>query len=398
MDQVVSEALDLPASEVRQNREDYIRAGDRARVGADPYFVGRERELAIFLQALELTAEEGGSCGKDETLVVQGPPGAGKTALLEECAVLVAARPNHVAVRIQPDELGSVDGLLQAIDSAVGVPAARRIAEDLAERGGQAGPAGIGPRPGARGSAATLLKGREDLWKDKVVVLLVDEAQNIRESDSSREITQYLHAAVRGTGILLACFGLGNTQDKLTALGISRLAGKRVTTLQRLTIAQARESIGRVFAACGVRGPAAERELWIDALAKLSQGWPQHMRVVASETLEELSAFAMDVSASSLARVLEAGKAAKDRYYEHRLSAVSLWMPVYRQFAEELEKPGVPYLRLHQIAEIARPYLKGWDADFQEFLAATVHAGVLSREDSRYTISIPSFAEYLRRP
>ena len=103
----------------------------------------------VLSEALELTAEEGGGCGKDETLLFQGPPGAGKTALLEECAVLAAARANPVVVRVQVDEFGSVHGLVQAIDAAVGIRAARRITADLAERGGRIGPAGVAPRRGA---------------------------------------------------------------------------------------------------------------------------------------------------------------------------------------------------------------------------------------------------------
>ena len=401
MDQVLSEALDMPISEVRRNRENYIRAGDRSKAGPDPYFVGRKRELATFLQALELTAEEGGSCGKDETLLFQGPPGAGKTALLEECAVLAAARPTHVAMRVQADELGSVHGLIQAIDAAVGIRAARRITADLAERGGRIGPVGLGPRLGAPGSVATQLRAREDAWKEKVIVLLVDEAQNIPgegESAEVRAIMSYLHSSARAARILLACFGLGDTQDKLAAVGVSRLAINRVATLQPLTIAQARESISRVFAACGAHGPVAERARWIDALAGLSQGWPQHMRVVTSEALEALSRYAMDLSQMPLELAIQAGQAAKERYYEQRLSSVSLWMPVYRRFAVELDRLDAPYLRQHQIAEIARPYLQEWDTKFQDFLDATVHAGVLSREDSRYTIPIPSFANYLQQP
>ena len=153
-----------------------------------------------------------------------------------------------------------------------------------------------------------------------------------------------------------------------------------------------------MFAACGAQGPVAERERWIDALAELSQGWPQHLRVVTSEALEALSTYAMDMSQMPLELAIQACQAARERYYEQRLSSVSLWMPVYRRFAVELDRLDAPYLRLHQIGEIARPYLKEWDTKFQDFLDATLHAGVLSREDSRYTIPIPSFANYLQQP
>ena len=401
MDQVLSEALDMPMSEVRQNRENYIRAGDRSKAGPDPYFVGRKRELATFLQALELTADEGGGCGKDETLLFQGPPGAGKTALLEECAVLVVARANHVVVRVQADELGSAYGLIQAIDAAVGIRAARRITADLAERGGRIGPVGVGPRLGAPGSAATQLRAREDAWKEKVIVLLVDEAQNIPGEEESTEvqaITSYLHSSARAARILLACFGLGDTQDKLAAVGVSRLAINRVATLHPLTVAQARESISRVFAACGAQGPVVERARWIDALAELSQGWPQHMRVVASAALEELSAHGMDVTQSSLARALRVGTAAKIQYYEARLSAVKEWLPVYRRLAAALDESGATHLDIDRINRAAAPYLDKWETKFRDFLTATVHAGILSWREGRYVIPIPSFADYLQQP
>ena len=385
----------MPPNQVRKNREDYILAGDRARARTDPYFVGRKLELAIFREALELTAEEGGSCGKDETLVVQGPPGAGKTALLEECAVLAAARPNHVVVRLQPDELGSAHGLIHAIDAAVGVPAVPRIFRKLAKRGGRIEPVALGPKTATGGPPAMLLKARERLWRRKVIVLLVDEAQNIPVSDASRGIVQYLHGAAREARILLACYGLGDTLEVLFEAGVSRLSARRTSTLQALAIAEARESIARVFAACGVQGSEAERERWLDALADLSQGWPQHVRAVTSVALEELSACGMSTAACSLERAIRAGQAANESYCAQRLAGVALWMPAYRRLADELDNSAC--LRLHRLADIVRPLLQECGTSLEEFLTASVHAGVLGREDSRYTIPIPSFAEYLCR-
>ena len=395
MDQVVLKAAGMPPDQVRQNREDYILAGDRARARPDPYFVGRKLELAIFREALELTSEEGGSCGKDETLVVQGPPGAGKTALLEECAVLAAARPDHVVVRLQPDELGSAHGLIRAIDAAVGVPAAQRISRKVAERGGRIGPVALGPKAATAEPAATLLKAREGMWKHKVIVLLVDEAQNVPVSDASRGVVQYLHGAAREVRILLACYGLGDTLEVLSEAGVSRLSARRVNTLRALAISEARESIARVFAACGVQGSEAARDRWLDALADLSQGWPQHVRAITSATLEELSACGMSTAACSLERAISAGQAATQRYYEQRLAGVALWMPAYRRLADELDNSA--FLRLHRLAELVRPLLQECGTSLEEFLTASVHAGVLGREDSRYTIPVPSFAEYLRR-
>lgn len=398
MDQVVLPAPDGARNEVRQNRENYIRAGDRARAGPDSYFVGREREIAMFLQALELTAEEGGSAGKDEALLVQGPPGAGKTALLEECAALASQRPNHTVLRVLPEELCSVRGLIKAIDSALGVRVASRLSRALDERGWRIDPIGLPPRPGGRESAATLMKARESAWKHQVIVLLVDEAQNIpADSARARAVISYLHGGARKARILLACYGLGNTQDKLAELGASRLAHGRLTTLQPLAVEQARESIGRVFSSCGVAAPAPDRDRWLEALAALSLGWPQHLRAIASVALEHLAARGMNLSASSLEAVIQAGRAARKRYYDQRLSGVMLWLPVYREIAEALRRANASHLRLDQIAEIACPHLARWDLSLEEFLSRTLRAGVLGAQDSRYSIPIPSFADHLRR-
>ena len=399
MDQVVLPAPDRARNEVRQNRENYIRAGDRARKGPDPYFVGREREIAMFRQALELTAEEGGSAGKDETLLVQGPPGAGKTALLEECAALASRRPNHTVLRVLPEEFCSARGLVKVIDAAPGVRLTGRLSRALDQRGWRIGPVGLPPRPVGGESVTTLMKARQSAWKRHVIVLLVDEAQNIpADSAEARAIISYLHGSVREARILLACYGLGNTQEKLAELGVSRLARDRSTTLRPLAVAQARESIDRVFLSCGVAGPARDRDRWLEALAALSLGWPQHLRAITSVALEHLAASRMNLSAGSLEAVLQAGRAARERYYAQRLSGVMLWLPAYREIAEALRLADAPHLRLDQIAEIARPHLARWDVSLEEFLSRTLRAGVLGAQDSRYSIPIPSFADYLLRP
>ncbi len=386
------------SSEIRQNRENYIRSGDRARVGPDPYFVGRESEIAMFVQALELTAARAGSAGKAETLLIQGPPGAGKTALLEECAALAGQRPDCAVVRLLPEELCSARGLIEAIDRAVDASAAIRLGRALDQRGWRAGPVGVPPKPARPESMAALMETRAQAWKDQVILLLVDEAQNIPSNSSqARAAISYLHGASRKTRILLACYGLGNTQDKLAELGVSRLGRERLTTLRSLAPEQAEESLRRVFSTCGVTGAAGERGRWIKTLASLSLGWPQHLRAIAALALEHLAAHRMNVSASSLDAVAQAGIEARQRYYDQRLSGVALWRPAYREIAEALRRDEAPCLHFDRIAEIARPHLKRWDEPLRAFIANSLRAGVLGAEDSRYSIPIPSFADHLLR-
>ena len=111
----------MPMTELDQ----FIHGDDRQHKGPTPFFAGRERELNSFLNALEF-AKQGDVKGK--TLVYQGAPGAGKTALLEECALRATdSQPENselqlgvvIPVELQPDQMTSVDGLFNEIHSAV---------------------------------------------------------------------------------------------------------------------------------------------------------------------------------------------------------------------------------------------------------------------------------------
>ena len=83
---------------------------DRAEVGRDPIFSGRDAEYEVFRDAVENLRS--GRVG-DGTMIFQGAPGAGKTALMQECmeAVRCHSTPEDpwVAVSIRPDTLKSTN-------------------------------------------------------------------------------------------------------------------------------------------------------------------------------------------------------------------------------------------------------------------------------------------------
>ena len=66
---------------------------DRAKLVDDrgpPFFSGREHEINVFRRMLE---DVSGGIPADSTVVVEGPPGAGKTALMAQCIGEVVACP-----------------------------------------------------------------------------------------------------------------------------------------------------------------------------------------------------------------------------------------------------------------------------------------------------------------
>ena len=238
---------------------------------------------------------------------------------------------------------------------------------------------------------------RKAAWHGAVVVVLVDEAQNIPVSDRARAIVQCLHAGEHGSRILLACFGLGDTVQTLRRLGISRLGTGRRHDLAALSAEEAAASIRAAFEAFGVRGPAADRARWADALATASQGWPQHLRNVTREALRELKSHSMELASSSLEHAVAAGEDAKREFYEDRLEGVSRWLPAYRRIAARLEDAGGAFLTDEEIETAIGPELQRRNTSYEAFLEDSVHAGVLSWSRGGYVIPIPSFALHIQQ-
>ena len=411
------------AAAVREQRLDsYLRGVDRQLpMERAPYFVGRKAELASFKEALTATLEGG---GMGQTFICQGAPGAGKSALLEECAAMAsqrqeATRVPHIVARAEPGQFGSVDGLCSAIHGAIRQQAPdaferlKNFLRRLASRGITIAGSGIGPASARDIDPATKLKAMEEAWKDVVIVLLTDEAQNIEaqnqaqrarghpesaQSRTGRQIAQFIHAGQRESRMLLACFGLSDTMDTLGSLGVSRGSLKRRHDLRPLSIEEAAQSVAAAFEDFAVTGNSGKRERWFEALAQSSQGWPQHLRILTEAALRELKANGMALSKSSLDRVLSTGEQGKRAYYSQRLENVREHVPVYRKLAKEMETSGAQRLDAAQITRIAAPHLREWNTDFREFLSVTVHAGILSPiGDQGYAIPIPSFAQYLRQ-
>lgn len=108
----------------------FLSTQDRAKLLAlqgVPFFSGRESEINVFRRAL-IGLEQG--LLADATIAVEGPPGAGKTALMAQCIGEVAMRPptpegrEWLPVIVEPDDTNSPEALGRTIDRAI----AKRLA------------------------------------------------------------------------------------------------------------------------------------------------------------------------------------------------------------------------------------------------------------------------------
>ena len=222
-------------------------------------FAGRDQEFELLDSAIYGTQR--GGVGR--TVVVQGVPGAGKTSLLNEHANRLSAQgqggqPPVIPVPLRPNDLDAppaaiieeidrqyrefvtVDersARLARLDSAVNstMLAARTLFASFTKRDfGDFRPSARAPAslPIALDEYVSFRVGR----KGSTIVLLVDEAQNLEDTRHVRRHLDALHGGIRGnTHMLLACFGLANTVERLRTLGLSRLANGHVRTIGPLS-------------------------------------------------------------------------------------------------------------------------------------------------------------------
>ena len=272
-------------------------------------FAGRAQEFELLDSALYGTQH--GGVGR--TVVVQGVPGAGKTALLNEHANRLVARdrqgqPPVIPVPLRPNDLDAapaaiieeidrqyrefvaVDERGARLDSAVdsAMLAARTLFASFTKRDFTEF------RPSARAPASLPIALDEYVSfrvgrKGSTIMLLVDEAQNLEDTHHVRRHLDALHGGIRGnTHMLLACFGLASTEKCLRTLGLSRLASGHVRTIGPLSDEDASQVVIDTLNAA-LSGYAfdrgapddVERKRWIgkaaDAILCESANFPHHL-------------------------------------------------------------------------------------------------------------------------
>ena len=220
-------------------------AGDR---DSPTVFAGREDEFRL-LDSAVARAREG---RRGLTVVIQGVPGAGKTALLHEYADRLLAANADAERPVIPVSLSA--GALNTPPAAIVQEIDRRFRELGASRASRkwnrlanravGGVALLGnalfaavtrknirdfiPSARAPDSLPIALEDYMDFRFDRrksTLVLLVDEAQNLHDTLRVRDHLEVLHGGISGDmQVLLVCLGLGNTTSRLAELGLSRLA------------------------------------------------------------------------------------------------------------------------------------------------------------------------------
>ena len=364
-------------------------------IGPAKHFVGRQAELAAFAEMRESASET----AMPQLAVVQGPPGAGKTALLAETAAR-ASEERFLVIEIPAASLDSAD-LLRA-----------RVVPQLARRdrwkdlipdlnlglpGGIAGSVSVGrPSPAA---VSLLLDGLDSLSRrcgpsgsgPAGVLLLLDEAQRLTRRDEAA--VDLLLEALRGRVGLRTMTILAGLPDTLDALDSPSLA--RADRILGLGPLRRTESVDLLGLWLTDNGFSADSHEHLDEIAAHAQDWPEHLVHHIAAMLQEAGKNAGVVDAGVATRASAAAEPAMRDYYNHRLGLLR-----HRPVTDDRALTGLAVaagelgqgLSTEVMKEIIG--LAGGGADLPLLLA---HAGVLVEDGNRWRFAIPSLQAHILR-
>ena len=294
------------------------------------YFHGRHAELDAFRGLLlDVKRERGGT-----TFLIQGPPGAGKTALLYECEEL-ARQVGWGVARIRPGALGNRGELASALGKSYVTKKTRHI--------------GVDGHIGSNGQLAGYLRGAwgrslefagksvneilRRVAKRRGLVLIMDEAQHLQigigtESSIKRAIVKSLddiHNGTVGAPVILLAGGLGTSADVFEEFGVSRFDDECLWRLGTLDEGSAR-LVFRDWLTKSGGAPEDHKHLgcWINTLAQESQYWPQHIQLYARTAAQWVLDNGSVLQPQVPARVMSVGRSKREDYYSRRIRGIRL--------------------------------------------------------------------------
>ncbi len=353
--------------------------------GPAKYFHGRKQILHDFNELIERATQ----AKSGTTFLIQGAPGAGKSALLAECGKL-AERRKWKVVDIPVRAIWSVDELRRTLGRG-NIPVATRGSGQVG--GGPIGKLEITVELASETMLKILQSGKDPL------LLKLDEAQRIGTTVSRTNVDQFatatdvlyaIHNGELNRPVILITAGLGTTSDAFGALGISRFATGAFVELGALDKEAERAILYDWLTKDGdAKGnPTA----WIDAIAQETHGWPQHILSYVKPSLEQLRADRRVMTAEGLNNVLKAGRAGRTAYYKQRA----------RGFPEEERQSlarlfsDLPIGESVQLSTIMSSLTQNYGQKKAEALfRRAVEKGIIDERDGRYVIPVPSMQDWL---
>ena len=403
----------------------FVREGDRSRAR---FFVGREEQIRDIEQvgADVFAGFRSGRPLAGTTRLIQGAPGAGKTALLSHIAGMAEntekerpgawrriwprtkdKKPRPRVLLVDVGDLGHPERLVLRIAERLDPRKARKLRQTRSSSiGGRAGTDGFEASGGATVATAPPHAGFAELgalfpaedWPGPFL-LMVDEVQTLQMEQAP--VLQSLHLATARLPIAPVLAGLANTRDVLARCGISRLNEDGVHMLGRLNASEPTEAVSAMLDTFRVDASGASAERWAARLEDHSDGWPQHlqnaMRSLAEALIETNGSLACVDEAAVLAG---ARKRQQQTYRARRSPRMQEALFLLARVMAAVPDDGLLLNETVGIIEARVADGHGWSLPEgmspRDFLDHLVHRGALqSGEGDRLVCPIPSFRRFL---
>ncbi len=393
---------------------DFIEERDR---NAAWFFVGRSTQVEYVERTCDLAFRRfrEGTALAGATVLIQGAPGAGKTALLKhlrEKWAMADAALAPAALYVDPSELGDPAAIMTRIAEAIDPAKAIEFRRTTTSGGeAKAGVLGVGvggtwgaataPPPPDFGALRMLFPA--EAWT-RPLCLMVDEVQGLTQHQAA--LLRPLHLAGDGLPIVPVLAGLASSQEALAKQGgISRLSTGAVHTLGRLDAGQAAEAVRRMLARFHIGAEDAETERWAALLEHDSDRWPQHLQNAMRALGEGLLKAGGVLSAVDETAVLRRAQAWRLESYRQRRSPEMRGAVIL--VGHLMVAVGDGGLHRYQVVDAIRARIRdrreGSSArrlpngiSPEEFLEHLIHRGALQEgADDRLVCPIPSFRAFL---
>jgi len=353
--------------------------------GPARYFHGRKKILGDFTDLANQSVQSKGGT----IFLIQGAPGAGKSALLYECEQVVKKSGWHVA-KIKAGALWDTRKMMRSLGlgKMVGIDS---VAVSLLE----AFEAQVTLSKPARSTTSLNVIGKR---KRKPLLLILDEAQRLsKASDHSKtqfdeacDLLEAIHNGELNKPVILLAAGLGTTFNVFESMGISRFAKKCQVQLGALSKDSEREVILDWLVKEG--GAEGDPTPWIDAISKETHGWPHHILSYAAPAAACLRDHQGVMTPDGLEDVLTEGAEGKLEYYKERAYGFS------EEVRQSLAKAfiGVPLEGSTTQKKIISYLSKDFGTDrAADIFDKALQKGLLDGKDGRFAIPIPSMQTWL---
>ncbi len=356
--------------------------------GSAKYFHGREEIITSLDRQLEIAVRE--EYGGGTIFVVQGPPGAGKTALLDHCRKRAALRKWQTA--------------------NIGVTALSKT-EEMKERLGRKWYEAMkGIRVGGEilSLPATLL--RVDFNQNahsplqairgsrKPLLLILDEAQRLWEENAipkdlkgeAMDLLECIHNGKTGRPVVLLVAGLGMTRLGLKKLGISRYEDGCFFEMGGLS---QEEELAVICDWLFNEGRLSINEIppWADAITQETHGWPQHIMAYVKSALVQIDGGNRELKSAGLKAMLSEGRKRREFYYKSRAAGLgdNERISLARIIAEA--PLGRKLIQKDILQKLSAEYGR---EKAEELFQIACADGIFYEEDGGFTVPVPSMSDW----